>query len=201
MSGQLTDCVPFCSAGGGFAALSKFHEWEEKRGWKTPKSMTDGPYQYAYDTELNFFAYLQANPPYGEQFNYHMGGYRQGRPAWMDAGFYPVKENLIDGFDNSQDSALLVDIGGSIGHDLQEFHRKHPDAPGRLVLQDLPAVIGQIVQLDEKVERMEYDFYTEQPVKGEQPPVVVSDPTQDTRLMLRRRSRILHALHPPRLAR
>ena len=137
--------------------------------------MTDGPYQYAYDTELNFFEYLQAHPPYGEQFNYHMGGYRQGRPAWMDAGFYPVKENLIDGFEDSQDSALLVDIGGSIGHDLQEFHQKHTEAPGRLVLQDLPAVIGQIVQLDDKVERMEYDFTTEQPVKGEQP-VLVSDP-------------------------
>jgi hypothetical protein len=61
---------------------------------------------------------------------------------------------------------MLVDIGGNVGHDLEEFGRKHPEAPGRLVLQDLPVIIGQIKKLDDRVERMEYDFYTEQPVKG-----------------------------------
>jgi len=130
--------------------------------------MTDGIYQHAHKTDLNFFAHLQANPPNGERFNHHMGGYRQGRPSWMDKGFYPVQSNLIDGFENeSNESALVVDIGGSVGHDLAEFQQKYPDAPGRLVLQDLPIVIGQITELDAKVERMAHDFYEEQPVKGE----------------------------------
>lgn len=95
-----------------------------------------------------------------------MGGYRQGRPSWMDDGFYPVKERLLDGADTASDAALIVDIGGSIGHDLDEFRRKYPDAKGRLILQDLPLVISQIVKLDERIERMPYDFYDEQPVKG-----------------------------------
>jgi hypothetical protein len=84
----------------------------------------------------------------------------------MDPGFFPVQEKLIDGFEKSVDSALLVDIGGSFGHDIGEFCRKFPDAPGRLILQDLPVVIDQINSLDNKIERMKYDFYTEQPVKG-----------------------------------
>jgi len=46
------------------------------------------------------------------------------------------------------------------------FRAKHPNVPGRLVLQDLPNVLDGIQQLDQKIERMEYDFYTEQPVKG-----------------------------------
>lgn len=144
----------------------KLHEYEAKKGWVMPNSVSDGPLQYAYKTDLNMFEHLQANPPYGVKFNHHMGGYRQGRPAWMDKTFFPVQERLLDGFDKSSGAPLLVDIGGSIGHDLDEFRRKFPSAPGRLVLQDLPIVIGQIAQLDSKIERMEYNFYDEQPLKG-----------------------------------
>lgn len=95
-----------------------------------------------------------------------MGGYRQGRPSWMDAGFFPVQEKLIDNLEQSKDAVLLVDIGGSFGHDIGEFHRKFPDAPGQLILQDLPVVIDQVTTLDSKIQRMKYDFFTEQPIKG-----------------------------------
>jgi hypothetical protein len=123
---------------------------------------------------MNFFEHLQSKPPHGELFNYHMGGYRQGRPSWMDPGFYPVQERLVEGFDSSNgEAALLVDIGGSIGHDLDEFHNKFPEAPGRLVLQDLPKVIGQITELNPKIERQSYDFHEEQPVKGDNPSAIL----------------------------
>jgi len=112
------------------------------------------------------FAYMQAHPPMGPQFNHHMGGYRQGRPAWMDADFFPVQDRLVKGARSDAEAVLIVDVGGSIGHDLAEFATKHSSAPGRLVLQDLPAVLGQIASLDGRIERMGYDFFTEQPVKG-----------------------------------
>lgn len=95
-----------------------------------------------------------------------MGGYSQGRPSWMNEGFFPVKERLIKGAKLESDAVFIADIGGSIGHDLAEFSRKHPEAPGRLVLQDLPAVLDQIDSLDAEIERMPYDFHTEQPLKG-----------------------------------
>ncbi|CAG9952303.1 unnamed protein product [Clonostachys rosea f. rosea IK726] len=152
-------------AGGCFAALDHFHEYQDKVGWTEPNDVANGPYQAAFNTKLNFFEYLQANPPYGVQFNYHMGGYHQGRPSWMDPGFFPVKENLIDGFEDKEGSAFLVDIGGSVGHDIEELYQKYPQIPGRLVLQDLPLVISQIEKLDDRIERMAYDFHTEQPVK------------------------------------
>jgi hypothetical protein len=89
--------------------------------YATPTDVAAGPYQFAYNTKQNMFEYMQAHPPLGMQFNHHMGGYRQGRPSWMDADFYPVEERLIKGLENSSDAALLVDVGGSLGHDLQEF--------------------------------------------------------------------------------
>ncbi|KAH9908508.1 S-adenosyl-L-methionine-dependent methyltransferase [Xylariomycetidae sp. FL2044] len=165
-------CIPIIGAGypvlstGLLHSVNKFSDFLQKRGYKAPNDMTDGSLQYAYDTKLNMFEHLQAHPPLGVQFNYHMGGYHQGRASWMDEGFFPVQERLISGADKSDDAAFLVDIGGSTGHDIEEFLKKHPAAPGRLILQDLPVVIGQIEQLDDKIERMEYDFYTEQPVTG-----------------------------------
>jgi hypothetical protein len=119
------------------------------------------------------FEWLQANPPGGVYFNHHMGGYSHGRPSWMDDGFYPVRERLLDGYTTGGDdggdgkgAALLVDIGGSVGHDLEEFYKKFPEVEGRLVLQDLEPVINQIEALDDRIERMVYDFHTPQPVKG-----------------------------------
>lgn len=105
---------------------------------------------------------------YASQFNNHMSAYHQGRPSWMDVGFYPVP-TLIEGADHGEDDVLLVDVGGSVGHDLSEFRRKWPDAPGKLVLQDLPAVIEQAktTDLHPSIVPMAHDFFQEQPIKGE----------------------------------
>ncbi|KAH6640167.1 S-adenosyl-L-methionine-dependent methyltransferase [Chaetomium tenue] len=156
-----------CIVNGCLAALNATPNWLSTHAFQTPNDVSHGPYQAAYNTPLNFFEWLQANQPYGTQFNHHMGGYRQGRPSWMDPDFYPVQERLVQGLDTTTaDAALLVDIGGGLGHDLAEFRRKHPRAPGRLVLQDVPAVIAQTAGLDASIEPMVYDFHTEQPVVG-----------------------------------
>lgn len=84
----------------------------------------------------------------------------------MDPDFYPVHKRLVLGAETDPGTVFLVDIGGSIGHDLVEFHEKHPEVPGRLVLQDLPDVIKGIGELNSRIERMPYDFLTEQPIKG-----------------------------------
>jgi hypothetical protein len=148
--------------------FGQFPVWWRQANFKPPSSNGDGPFQYAYPGFAGFFDYIQKNPPYDDYFNKHMGGYHQGRPSWMDDGFYPVQQRLVDGFDTSDINAvLLVDIGGNVGHDIDEFRRKHPDAPGRLVLQDLPIVIDQIKDLEAMVEPMAYDFLNEQPIKGE----------------------------------
>ncbi len=185
------------------AALSKFPEFAKATNYKTPNSVTDGPLQYAYNTQHNMFKHLEAHPPYSMQFNNHMGGYHQGRPSWMDEGLYPVKERLIEGAQAGPDAPFLVDIAGGVGHDLDEFRRKVPHVPGRLVLQDLASIIEQANRLDCRIEKMVYDFYTEQPVRGEfllasqhyLEILIVSNTDQN------RRPRVLHALNAARLAR
>lgn len=85
----------------------------------------------------------------------------------MDPGFYPVP-TLTEGLNIGDNDVLLVDIGGSIGHDLLEFRRKWPDVRGRLVLQDRPEIIekAKTMNLGPRIEPTVHDFFTEQPVKG-----------------------------------
>ncbi|KAK1505116.1 hypothetical protein CABS01_08894 [Colletotrichum abscissum] len=143
----------------------RFHEYSRKRGFKNPTDAKDTPMMYAYNTDKDMFAWQQ-DLGYGTHFNHHMSGYRQGRNPWMAPGFFPVKERLIEGASTDADAPFLVDIGGSIGHDLAEFHSYFPEAPGKLILQDLPVVIGQIQELTPAITPMGHDFLTEQPVKG-----------------------------------
>ena len=125
-------------------------------------------FQMALSTDKNFFEFAKEDSVAVKQFANHMSVYRQGRPSWMDEDFYPVKANLVDGTDIKERDVLLVDIGGSTGHDLSEFHRKWSEIPGRLILQDLPEVVEQVKQIGVHpvIEPMAHDFFTEQPVKG-----------------------------------
>lgn len=102
-------------------SCSKFSTYMQQMKYANPSELRPRPYQYAFVTNMDMFQYLHAHPPLGVQFDHHMGGYRQGRPSWMDTGFYPVTERLVDGMSTSQDAVLLVDIGGGLGHDLGEF--------------------------------------------------------------------------------
>lgn len=120
---------------------------------------------------------MQSRPPHGQMFNDHMAGYLLGRPPWCDKRFFPVKERLLDGFDTeTKDAVLLIDLAGGMGHYTEQFRSMFPDAPGRLIVQDLPIVLAQIQGLNSRIERMEYDFFTEQPVKGECPNLALASP-------------------------
>lgn len=95
-----------------------------------------------------------------------MSGYRAGKPSWVDPGFYPVEERLTNELKEGNDQVLLVDVGGGVGHDLEELAAKHPDVKkGRLILQDQPSVIDSIAG-DKPFEKTAHDFFKEQPVKG-----------------------------------
>lgn len=150
------------------AGSMKFHEFSRERGWKNPEDGNDTSMMKAYGTSMNFFSWLQ-HQGYGHHFSDHMGGRRLGRIPWMNSKLYPVQQRLIQGADTDPGRAFLVDIGGGAGHDLIEFRQHYPDAPGKLILQDLPAVLKQVEDLDPAIVCMEYDFFEEQPVKGRLP--------------------------------
>lgn len=139
----------------------------KKSNYKNPNNIADGPFQYAHNTQNPFFLWLGERPEHSQHFNNYMSGYRQGKHSWMDPGFYPVNERLEGGLSrNDQDSVFLVDVGGGLGHDLEELKAKHAGILGSLVLQDQPDVIAQVLNASPGIELTVHDFFTPQPVKG-----------------------------------
>lgn len=96
-----------------------------------------------------------------------MSAYRAGKPSWLDPGFYPIADRLATGFDSNISNVLLVDVGGGLGHDLQELATKHPALPGKLILQDRAEVMANVDSSAQGVfEPFPHDFFTVQPVKN-----------------------------------
>ncbi|KAL3478271.1 S-adenosyl-L-methionine-dependent methyltransferase [Aspergillus californicus] len=155
----MTGCITF--------GLTSLPAHLKKTGYQNPSDGCNTAFQDGYRTSSHFFQFLKDHPAHAEQFNNHMTAYHQGRPSWMDVGFYPV-ESLTEGLPIGSEDVLLVDVGGGVGHDLSEFHRKWPTLPGRLVLQDLPEVIEQakVMNPSTKIEHTGHNFFEEQPIKG-----------------------------------
>ena len=89
-----------------------------------------------------------------------MAAQRHGMPTWLDV--YPVEKKINH---LSPEKPLFVDIGGGLGHQSIALRKRFPQLSDRVILQDIPQTLIHAIQ-DENVEIMEYDFFTEQPLKG-----------------------------------
>ena len=149
-------------------AATKVPQYFRNNGSKCPTGTDTTPFQYAMQTDLRLFPWLKQRPDKLNNFNTFMQGNRGSRPRWID--WFPVKEELLDGFKDEKDAVALLDIGGGRGHDLAAARRRFPEAPGRFVLQDLPQVISSLGDLGEGIEKTEHDFFMPQPIRGVPPP-------------------------------
>ena len=177
--------VRFEIFGPAFLALP---EYLSKSQYKNPDDLNDGAFQLGHSTKDHIFSWMSQRPQSLSQFQNHMSGYRTGRACWTDPNFYPIEKNLVERAKTEPDAVFLVDIGGGKGRDLHELYRKHPNLPGKLVLQDLEDVIEEAKAsgLDEKIIPMEHNFFTEQPVKGTCPSTTIiptADPVRCTGLL------------------
>lgn len=73
----------------------------------------------------------------------------------------------------------MVDVGGNTGYEAADLKLKTPHIKGRCVVQDLPETLASSVAL-EGIERMVYDTFTPQPIKGKSWNVRPNDPLQVT---------------------
>jgi len=85
---------------------------------------------------------------------------QKGLGTWLD--IFPAKD-LFHG--SKKDTPLFVDVDGGLGHSCLALRAKYPKTLGRVILQDLPHIIQQVIPL-KRVEAMEHDLENEQPIKG-----------------------------------
>jgi hypothetical protein len=109
----------------------------EKTSWKNPSEPRNGFFQYANNTQLHLFEYLE---------------------------WYDVPGRLLAGFTSD---VLLVDVGGGQGHEVQGFHEQFGKGKLVLQdLPRVIDGIAEGA-LDSSIMRIANDFFADQPVKGE----------------------------------
>lgn len=146
-------------------ASAKIFAYFEERGYKNPNDAYDAPFQLAYNTKEHYFDWLKKNPEAQESFNAVMTTSQRFRGEdWFEV--FPVTEKLKLNASASE-RALLVDIGGGVGHDLIAFRNRFPELTGKLILQDLPQVIDAIREpLPDGVIAVGHDMFKPQPIQG-----------------------------------
>ena len=155
----MATAVPYMRAKGG-----RYPQFPDKE--KGEVSLAE----YAHG--MGLWQLFREQPEVLADFSAYLSGRREDMVGyWFD--IWPAKRRIAQMLEESPDDerALVVDVGGNVGYDLQAFQKKSPEfeGRGRLVLQDLPENIGKARRLLEgtEIEALEYDFFTEQPVKGE----------------------------------
>lgn len=96
-----------------------------------------------------------------EDFKAHMEFKTLGK-KW----FQSVDVEQVFDHPTNRDETLMIDIGGSAGHDIIDFHKAFPDLPGNLILQELPTTIKSLPpDFPKDIEAQSHDFFTPQPVQ------------------------------------
>ncbi|EAW14625.1 putative O-methyltransferase [Aspergillus clavatus NRRL 1] len=127
-----------------------------------PDQVTLFKYAHGFD---KIFGMLEHNPEQKEAFDDYMASRRLvHQPQWFE--IYPAAKKLVVDLRQDPESVLLVDVGGGPGQEMSRFRERHPNIPGRIVLQDLPLTLNRIEKVPDGIEPMEHDFFTPQPVKG-----------------------------------
>jgi hypothetical protein len=114
----------------------------------------------------DFFATCAKDPErVGSSFIGLMTALRNHKMPWTEV--YDTAE-LVSGADLDHGAPLFVDIGGAHGLDTERLLARHPDLPADvLIVQDTPEVVAMTPkELDPRVKKMAYDFFTPQPLIG-----------------------------------
>lgn len=151
----------------GAKSVWSIPDYFKSNRYQLPTDAVSGPFQFAFNTPLETYTYWATKPEVADNFNTFMAGKlnaTQTGQSWEES--YPVQEHIIDRFDKTIGDAMFVDIAGGRGHEVAQLKAKFPNAPGRFILEDLPSVINDIKELDSSIERIKYDFFEPQPIKG-----------------------------------
>ncbi|KAH8648779.1 O-methyltransferase [Tricladium varicosporioides] len=137
---------------------------------KTAEDIVDlrkTPYCFAYGMEGKTF--YEALTSSQENFNMFNKAMMQMEINLPTLGMFPFS-SLDEQVKAEPERAFIVDIGGGRGQSLLLIQKEIANTFGttpRMILQDRPVVLDSVPQeLLPGIEKMPYDFYTEQPVKN-----------------------------------
>lgn len=176
--------------------MAKLPECLATINFHSPADSDNALFQYALGTNLNMFQWLETQPEHLVTFSAYNAALTKTRGPVLRATLCgllsakepatpseraPIEENVV----------LLVDVGASRGQVLGDIRKERPDLVGRMIAQDLPGVLADR-EIADGVEKMAFDFFQPQPVKGEQPPFLPFHKSHTPCLPLHRWSHVQH---------
>lgn len=170
LSKLLKTLLTTCRASTAGLTMAKLPEFLASIGFQSPKDPKNALFQYALDTDLNMFQWLEQHPKHLAAFSAFQAASTKRRAPVLQATLHRLLTNTVpsvsaDDVQMEEDQVLLVDVGAGHGHLLGEI-RKNKSFIGRMIAQDLPEVVAGMESID-GVESMAFDFFQAQPVKGE----------------------------------
>jgi hypothetical protein len=172
---EITRC---CASPGGKGAIDDVFQllpvvgavpqFLKETQYRNPRDKNKTAWKYAFNTDQHFFEYVNAPGRESnlEALRNHMDFKTVGQ-RWFEVP--KLTKSLFENAVPGKTSVMLVDVGGSGGHDIQAFRAAKPTLEGRLILQDLPTTIDSLDSnafSQEGIEIMGHDFFTPQPVHG-----------------------------------
>lgn len=136
-------------------------EYIAQTRYTNPTDEKNGVFQYTKGFKGGLYDYHVTQPREAQSFNQAMGGIMGDQASWTEV--YP-HETLVNSA-AANDSPILVDMGGGLGHDLEHFRAHHPHVADRLYLQDRRDVVA-LSKCPDPVHKMAHDLFTPQPVRG-----------------------------------
>ena len=150
-----------------FAVYADWPAFLKETRYANPIDKDKSAFKYAYKTDHHYFDFI-SQPGNEERLKNFMGHMRFKTLGlkWFEEP--KIIEAVFGDEGVGKEDVLLVDVGGSTGYDILNFHQTHADISGRLVLQDLPATIHNLdkTALAEKgIEALPHDFFTPEPIQ------------------------------------
>lgn len=132
-------------------------------GYRNPSDTANSAFQLAFDTKKLPFDWLMEHSDFLKNFSLWMTVQHEGNKVWLDE--LPFEKEFCQNVE--PETPLFVDIGGNIGHQCLLLKTTYPEITGRVILQDLAPALQHALPI-EGVEKMAHDFWTKQPIKGQQ---------------------------------
>lgn len=117
------------------------------------------------NTNEPFYTWMDTHPVQRDAFHHFMDAQFSGLPTWLDV--VDFQSEMAGGGTGQYDEqeVVFVDVGGGNGSQVALLKQTCPGVKGRLILQDQAYVLARAMEVA-GMEKMAYDFLTEQPVKG-----------------------------------
>lgn len=145
-------------------SIAFMNQYFKENGWKHPVDPTNCPYTFAHRTNgKESWAYIAQFPERQENSNRAM--IAQSFDSTWSVGLYPFAEKLAETPSGDDETPLVVDVGGGVGHTSRQIRELCAGIKGRVVLQDRAEVVKDAPHIDGIV-AMEHDFFSPQPIKG-----------------------------------